>query len=320
MLVYGMAAGLVLAVMAEAGRVLIGSNWHTVLPGRVYRCAQLSGPDLERVIAAYGIRTVVNLRGCAAPLPWYLEECRATQRADAAQEDICFSAGRLPCTFELRRLIEVLDRGEPPFLLHCRRGADRTGMAAAVVMLLQPGGDLDRACRQLGPRYGHVALGRPAYLDAFLGLYRQWLAKKRLTHSAANFRRWAVHDYCPAECRCLIEPVGPVGPYPRGRPFAVRVRATNTSGAPWHMQPESNAGVHARFILWNELDFLAGTGRSGLFRADVPPGGSIELTLALPALALAGRYRLLVDMVDEPHCWFYQAGSEPLEMELEVRE
>jgi hypothetical protein len=299
---------------------LVGGNFHTVLPGRVYRCAQLSGPELERVITAYGIRTVVNLRGCAAPLPWYMEECRATHHLNVAQEDVCFSAGRLPADFELRRLIEVLERGEPPFLLHCRRGADRTGMAAAVVMLLEPGRDLDQSCRQLGLRYGHLTLGRPAYLDEFLALYRRWLAERSLAHSAANFRRWAVREYCPAECRCRIEPVRPVYPVPRARPFAIKVRATNTSQSTWHFQPESNAGVHVRYILWNDLDFLVGTGRSGLFHADVPPGQAIELTLALPALPLPGRYRLWVDMVDEPHCWFYQTGSEPLEMELDVRE
>ena len=48
------------------------------------------------MIAAHGIRTVVNLRGCCAPFPWYLDECRATHRLDVAQEDVCFSAGRLP--------------------------------------------------------------------------------------------------------------------------------------------------------------------------------------------------------------------------------
>jgi hypothetical protein len=33
-----------------------------------------------------------------------------------------------------------------------------------------------------------------------------------------------------------------------------------------------------------------------------------------------GRYRLLVDMVDEQQSWFFQVGSEPLEEELDVIE
>src|SRR5437762_3078140 len=65
--------GLLLAAFAaEAGRVLFGNNFHTVLPGRVYRCAQPSGPDLEKYIRAHGIRTVLNLRGCCSDHDWYL--------------------------------------------------------------------------------------------------------------------------------------------------------------------------------------------------------------------------------------------------------
>src|SRR5262249_32659463 len=110
MALYGCALGAVLAVAAEASRVMLGHNFHAVIPGRVYRCAQLSGGALRQVIRARGIRTVINLRGCCDPFPWYLEECRATHDLDVAQEDICFSAGRLPAVHELRRLVEVLDR------------------------------------------------------------------------------------------------------------------------------------------------------------------------------------------------------------------
>src|SRR5206468_266546 len=105
-LFYGCVLGGLLAVLCESGRVLIGSNFHTVLPGRVYRCAQLSGDGLEQLVTAHGIRTVVNLRGSCAPFPWYLDEARATHRSNVGQEDVCFSAGRLPSMHELRRLIE----------------------------------------------------------------------------------------------------------------------------------------------------------------------------------------------------------------------
>src|SRR5262249_41159099 len=145
-----------LPALAEAVRVFFGANFHAVLPGRVYRCAQPSARALEELVARHGIRTVVNLRGCCDPFPWYLAQARATHRLDVCQEDICLSAGRLPSAPELRRLVEVIDRGEYPLLLHCRRGADRTGLASAVVLLLQPGVPLSQARRQLGLRYGHA--------------------------------------------------------------------------------------------------------------------------------------------------------------------
>src|SRR5262249_9730162 len=130
---------LLLATGGEAYRVFVGSNFHPVIPGRVYRSAQLSPEELQQRLQAKGIRTVVNLRGCSDPLPWFLEEARVTHRLNVCQEDICFSAGHLPAVGEMRRLVEVLDRTEYPILLHCRRGADRTGMSAAVVLLLREG-------------------------------------------------------------------------------------------------------------------------------------------------------------------------------------
>jgi len=53
-----------------------------------------------------------------------------------------------------------------------------------------------------------------------------------------------------------------------------------------------------------------------LLDALVAPGQSIDLTVAIPAVHVPGRYRLWVDMVDEQQGWFYQMGSEPLEIEL----
>jgi hypothetical protein len=317
---YGCAVGTVLAVAGEAGRVMLGDNFHVLIPGRAYRSAQLSAPALRRVIQGRGVRTVVNLRGCCAPFPWYLDECRVTHDLDVAQEDVCFSAGRLPPVHELRRLVEVLDRCEYPILLHCRRGADRTGLAAVVVLLLHTDAGLAQARRQLGPRYGHFALGRPAYLDRFFDLYEDWLRGHGLAHARAHFRRWAEREYCPGELRCAVEPVGFPAAVRCRTPFPLRVRVRNTGVSAWQLRPETNAGVHVRYVLWDDQDRQVASARSGLYHAEVRPGETAEFTLALPALTRPGRYRLLVDMADEQQCWFFQAGSEPLETELDVRE
>src|SRR5439155_1970070 len=134
----------------------------------------------------YGIRTVVNLRGYCAPFPWYLDECRTTQGCEVSQEDITLSAGRLPSVHEIRRLVEVLDRTEYPILLHCRHGADRTGLVSAVVMLLQPGVSFPEAREQLSLSFGHLSWGHLRYLDRFFDLYADWLKDQRLSHSPSH--------------------------------------------------------------------------------------------------------------------------------------
>jgi hypothetical protein len=219
----------------------------------------------------------------------------------------------------MRRLVEVLDHSERPVLLHCRRGADRTGLASAVILLLYSEAGLTRARRELGLRYGHLALGRTGQLNRFLDLYEEWLGRQGREHTPAAFRLWVGGGYCPAECRCAIELLTPLEHIRAGRPFGLDVRIRNTSLGPWQLRRGTNAGFHAVYSLFQFGVGSHGPWRAGLYDAEVPPGAAVDLTLVLPALQ-PGRYRLVVDMTDEQHCWFMQAGSEPLEQEFEVRE
>jgi protein tyrosine phosphatase (PTP) superfamily phosphohydrolase (DUF442 family) len=317
-----LAGGGVLALLAVEGyRVAFGSNFHTVIPGRVYRCAQPSAAAIDQMIAEQGIRTVVNLRGNGDTISWYLEEARATHEHNICQEDICFSAGRLPPTTELRRFIEVLDKTEYPILLHCRRGADRTGMASAIVLLLSGETTPEEARRQLGLRFGHVAIGRPAQLDLFLDFYDEWLRSEGKSHSAATFRDWALHQYRPGACLCELSLLEPLADEIRvGRPTTLVIRAHNTGIRPWQLSPFVTAGTHLGCHVFDEHDRQVETIKTGLRDQQILPGQSADFTVCLTGLSRPGRYRLLLDMIDEQQCWFYQTGSQPLELEVTVRE
>jgi hypothetical protein len=126
--------------------------------------------------------------------------------------------------------------------------------------------------------------------------------------------------YCPGECRAQLELLDTPTHLIRGRQTTLALRVRNTSIKSWRFRPETNAGIHAQFTLFDEHGAIIHEGRAGLFNAVVAPGECIDLTLVLPAIARPGKIRLFVDMVDEQHCSFFQAGSEPLELELEVRE
>jgi hypothetical protein len=317
---WGASLALVLAGAWELARVFVGANFHVVIPGRVYRCSQPAGASLADMVRRYQIRTVVNLRGCGVPLPWYMEESRATHRLEVAQEDISLSAGRLPSVPEVRRLVEVLDNSDYPILFHCRQGADRTGLASVVVLLLQTDQNLSQARRQLGLRYGHVPFDRAANLDWFFDLYADWLRGQERRHSPAAFREWVDHGYCPGTGRCTFEPLDVPLSIPRDQPAAFRIRVHNTSCLVWHLRQESNAGIHGCFVLKDAFNRGLLSGRFGMFNADVPPGASIDLTMVVPALKHAGHYRYFVDMVDEQQSWFSQVGAEPMEGEIEVHD
>ena len=123
------------ALCWEGARVLLGDNFHVVLPGKVYRGSQRSADDLEKLVKQYGIRTVVNLRGLSHS-GWFVEQSRRVQKLDIDQHDLNLSASRLPPAQEMRRLVEIIDRAAYPIYFHCRRGADRTGLASVVAKIL----------------------------------------------------------------------------------------------------------------------------------------------------------------------------------------
>ena len=321
----------VLVVVLETARVLFGTNRHVVIPGMLYRYNQPSAASLECAIADDGIRTVVNLRGfCPGPeSPWYAEEVRITNANGISQEDITLSANRLPPPIELRRLIEVFDRSEYPMLFHCKRGADRTGLAATIGMLLYSDASLNRARRQLWPRFGHFRFGRTAAIDEFFEIYERWLDGRE--HTPALFRDWAAKHYTPGATAGELSLTGgrsidvplltPVGQW-----LAVKINAKNTAHDAWEMKPGNYAGVHVQFSVQNTLGAYVHSGQAGLFRRTVKPGETIELTIAIPPLNVPGRYFVRVDLMNATEAGvpirqtgFYQFGSDPMMLAIEAQ-
>lgn len=317
--------GAVTGLVLEAGRVFAGSNEHTVIPGKVYRSAQLSQQKLQRVIAERGIRTLINLRGCCPQMHWYMGDARATHAAGISQEDLTLSAKRLPPPTELRRLVEVFDRTDYPVLIHCAAGADRTGLASAMAILLLTNDDLAAARRQLWPRYGHFAVGRTAVIDQFFDYYERWLADRGQPHTPERFRHWVVHEYCPGPFRAELAVVSPAPLSVKvDRGFVVTIRATNRAIEPWRFVTGDSGGVQLRYSLYAKSGDFVYRGYAGRFDRTVAPGESVEFVAGFPPVSRRGSYMLHADLLDcQPidllDTDFAQYGSEPLIAELTVK-
>ena len=301
--------GAVLACLVDLARVVWGPNFHPVVPGRVYRSAQPTGPRLEEYVDRHGIRTVISLRGPQHKNTW-LAETRAAQARGLSLEVVTLSPVRLPSPSEVGRLIEAFDRSEPPILIHCRQGADRTGLAATTYLLLYTDSDCRTAGRHCSLRFGHVGLRREAAADSFFEQYDQWLAEHGQTHTQARFRQWATTEYCPGPHRARLELVAAPDHAEVGEPFHFVLRAHNTSHQPWHFR-SGGAGVRAEYVVDGPDGSVAYRDRAGLLDRTVAPGESIDLRLPVPAPASAGRYQLFVQLAD-PEGTFVQYGSEPL--------
>ncbi len=185
-----------LPLLSEALRVTLGSNFHTVLDGRLYRCGQPSGAALENYIHRHGIHTVINLRGPNNQgEDWFDAEVEAARRCGVDFISINLSASDKPQEQEVRRLVAAFDRSPEPILLHCNSGSDRSGFASACFLLMKTSATPDEARGQLSLRYGHFSWGRAGCLGEVLDQYKHWLAAERRVHQPENFRKWALEVY-----------------------------------------------------------------------------------------------------------------------------
>ncbi len=167
---------------------LVHPNWGEVAPG-LYRSAQPAPHQLRRAVARHGIKTVLNLRAernCGAFL---------------LEEEACAALGLELVNLRVRsrdvpskELIATLDRlfaeMRYPVLMHCKSGADRTGIAGALYLLLREGASVAGARAQLAARYGHIRQAKTGILDFFLETYLR-------EGQGRDFRTWVRDVYDP---------------------------------------------------------------------------------------------------------------------------
>lgn len=315
-LLAGALFGTIAACLTEIGRMAFFRNIHTVIPGRVYRSAQLKPDELRKMVDRHGIRTVINMRGRPFDA-WYPVQVRTTQSLGISQEDIVSSANALPAAGEVRRLIEVFDSTEHPILIHCRQGADRTGLASAIYLMLYTDADYQTARLQCMPRFGHFPIHTAVAMDDFFDQYEAWLKSRGVSHSTGHFRQWATTVYAPRNGTAQLSLIQAPSQIDSG-PVTFRVRAYNNSPEPWHLKAGTAAGVHLVFMVHNQ-DFLeVYRGRAGLIDRIVQPGESIDLDVPVPQLP-PGKYVLTVDL-SKRNIDFVKYGSEPLIYDWESRD
>jgi protein tyrosine phosphatase (PTP) superfamily phosphohydrolase (DUF442 family) len=145
-------------------------NWGVVEAGRLYRSNHPMPWQLRQATRRFGLRTVVNLRGWRAECGSDALSRREAARLGLEHVDAPLESRGAPHRDRLLRLAGIFSRLQEPALLHCKSGADRTGLAAGVWLLLQ-GRDVAEAAAQLSWRFGHVKAARTGILDAFFAAY-----------------------------------------------------------------------------------------------------------------------------------------------------
>lgn len=152
--------GTLAALVLYFGYLQVTGNFHTVVAGEFYRSNQPTAERLKSYKKKDGIRSVLNLRGAHPAQAWYDEEKAAAQRLGLTLIDFKMSDHEVLSPARIAALEAAMADAPKPLLVHCKAGADRTGLAAALYLTHQKKRSPSEAGWQLSLLYGHVGVPR----------------------------------------------------------------------------------------------------------------------------------------------------------------
>jgi protein tyrosine phosphatase (PTP) superfamily phosphohydrolase (DUF442 family) len=295
-------------------------NFHPVVPGKVYRSAQPDADGLRDWITRYGLRTIVNLRADAAK-HGLAEETAVARQAGVAVINIRLPNGSLPESPLLMHLADVLESAEKPMLIHCRQGADRTGVASVMARMAVGGKTYDRSREQLDIRFLHLA-GDAGQIGGVLEKYEQYCRQRGTgTGGWREFRDWVFSVYQPSYAYVRIDVPGHLAAGP-GQAVAVAARIVNLST---RAIPAGAGQKQFALVAFSGAPFRGEVDREfsahvPLPKADIPPGGRAAVDITLTAPRQPGHYLVHFDVLEDGAAYFSESGSPLPDCDLEVAE
>ncbi|NQY79910.1 MAG: tyrosine-protein phosphatase [Candidatus Caenarcaniphilales bacterium] len=160
----------------------------------IYRSAQLKVKDLEKLLKSKGIDMVLNLRGESAE-EWYLQEKALLEELGVEYYSYGFSVYRTPDKKRFLDILDVLDKVKAEnkkLLIHCKAGADRTGLVSSIAQIVLYGYETEDAWDEsLTWLYGHVPVEHGP-LEQILDNYEDY-------QDEMSFRDWVINEYSRKE-------------------------------------------------------------------------------------------------------------------------
>ena len=163
------------------------TNFWQIAPG-VYRSNQ---PTHRRFVRykAMGIKTVINLRG-EDKRAHYLFEEESCRKLGLTLINAKLHARKARPADRFLAVIEALRRAEKPMIFHCKSGADRAGIVAAIYLMVFEEASVAEARKQLGLKYIHLKFTATGVQDYILDIY-----EARQALSPIGFEDWLKTEY-----------------------------------------------------------------------------------------------------------------------------
>ena len=136
------------------------------LPGKMFRSNQPYPFQIKSDIKKHKIKSIINLRGERHCSSFYLEQ-DFCHKNNLKLYNFPISSRDLPDKKKLIDFNTLLQKIEYPCVMHCKSGADRAGLAAALYLIYKQDYSLLHARKQLTFKHLHIKYAKTAILDYF---------------------------------------------------------------------------------------------------------------------------------------------------------
>ncbi|HEY1684086.1 MAG TPA: tyrosine-protein phosphatase [Tepidisphaeraceae bacterium] len=292
-------------------------NFHPIIANEAYRSAQPSPAFLKKIVAQNHIRSIIKFNR-EVESSWSQEEFSEAKKLGVDIFYIPIGVSELPSRNDMIHILSAIDHAPRPLLVHCKTGADRTGLAS-VLLAMQAGESFQEARnQQLRLRYGHIGqIG--ADVDDVLTQYDQdRTAEGKSDRSYADFRNYVLEEYYPGfyHAGIVAEP-NTLSGHP-GDKVTFQVKVTNASPRAWNAWvfpfrlnlgiPGTRSGNYPELITHKLIGWSLQPGQTE----------TVDLSIKIPKTTL-GIHRYVLDVAQVMGTTFAHYGSPTANVYLDVK-
>lgn len=181
-------------VWGDHGFLRVWFNNQHHIGGEMYRANQPSPKRIAK-LAKDGVKTILNLRG-ESDKGYYALEKEACAAHGITLVDLRMYSRDTPKKAKIHALKAAFETMEYPVMMHCKSGADRTGITGVLYRHFHMGVPIEEAVEQLKFKYLHVKAGKTGMLDFFFDDYITYAKDHDL-----SFIDWIDQVYDPADVK-----------------------------------------------------------------------------------------------------------------------
>jgi len=161
-------------------------NFHEIAPN-IFRSSQPTMWQLERLTEKYNITTIVNLKDANRESPYFHFEEEKCEELGLKLINVGIFSRGFPKYEKLLEYKKIIDELDEPTLIHCKAGADRTGIFCTLYQYFKENRAIEDTDQLKLFPYGHFRYSSAGKSD----YYFEEFAKYKKEHPEIDLLTWS---------------------------------------------------------------------------------------------------------------------------------